>query len=458
MANRLKSIVNAVRSTLSSVFTRRSSQSDIKATPSSNSDADTQFQGEYQTEYQREYPAEFQVKTPILNKAFIKKIALFGVICAAGYAIYRHPPIQTIGRGQVGVRSNLFTGNASQFREGSVIVIPGIYQLRKYSLQDQLYRPTKTNANSADSEAPFQSIEGLSLGVDLTVRYAIDPSKLTSTGKGLPDNINADIVEPLVQGVMYKAFTRYTVKEIFSTKRAEIQQIIESELKPKLANDGILLHAVMIGKIDLPADYKRGMEKLLAEELESEKMRYTLELKEKQVKQTALESDAEKIRREKAAEAAGNEQVIAARAQEEAMKHVLPFKQKQIKQRQLEAEAAKISMIKTSEGNAQSRVIEAAGEADSRRKLADADAYRQELVGKVSSAQLERDGALLSKHPLLIQKTMADKLSDKISVIIAPPPADGGFVGSALLGTGAGKTQTSAPQAVANKETAQSEN
>ncbi|MEP6739130.1 MAG: prohibitin family protein, partial [Caldimonas sp.] len=36
--------------------------------------------------------------------------------------------------------------------------------------------------------------------------------------------------------------------------------------------------------------------------------------------------------------------------------------------------------------------------------------------------------------PLLIQKTLADKLSDKIQVIIAAPPTDGGFIGTALLG------------------------
>ena len=57
--------------------------------------------------------------------------------------------------------------------------------------------------------------------------------------------------------------------------------------------------------------------------------------------------------------------------------------------------------------------------------------------------QLERDGTLIDKHPLLIQKTLADKLSDKISVIIAPPPAAGGFIGQALIdgarrGTAAG--------------------
>jgi hypothetical protein len=35
---------------------------------------------------------------------------------------------------------------------------------------------------------------------------------------------------------------------------------------------------------------------------------------------------------------------------------------------------------------------------------------------------------------LLIQKTLADKLSDKVSVIIAPAPTNGDFIGAALLG------------------------
>jgi hypothetical protein len=146
-------------------------------------------------------------------------------------------------------------------------------------------------------------------------------------------------------------------------------------------------------------------------------------------------ADAEKVSREKKAEAAASEQVIAARAQEEAMKHVLPFKQKQIEQRQLEAEAEKASRIKIAEAAAQARRIEAAGEADSRRALAEAELDRLEKIGKVQSDQMQRDGELITRHPLLIQKTLADKLSDKVSVIIAPPPAGGGFIGDTLLGT-----------------------
>lgn len=358
------------------------------------------------------------------------KLLTIGLLAGASYAVYSHPPLKRIDHGNIGVRTNPFNGNFVLMREGTVWVFPGLHELHQYSLQDQTYRPLQS---SNGNNAPFQSIEGLSLGADVTVRYALNPD--APNMKNLPDDIDGDLVDPAVQGVVYKIFSRYTVREIFSSKRQEIQQQIESELKPKLVSEGLLLRSVMIGKINLPEDYKRGMEQLLAKELESEKMRYTLELKEKQVKESEFEAQADKVRRETAAEAAANEQIIAAKAQEEAMKHVLPFKQKQIEQRQYEAEADKVSRIKMSEGLAQARVIEATGEADSRRKLADAEAYRQDMIGKIASSQLERDGELISKNPLLIQKVMADKLSDKVSVIIAAPPTDGGFIGSNLLGS-----------------------
>ncbi len=366
--------------------------------------------------------------------AFRKTTIALAVLIAGGYALATHPPLENVGRSEVGIRMNRFTGTATQSTEGAVLVIPGVHELRRYPLQDQMYHPERSS--KADGEAPFQSAEGLSLGVDLNIRYALDPARLAAVAKNLPDDLNTGLVEPLVQGVIYKVFTRYTVREIFSSKRQELQEVIEAELKPLFAADGLVLRSVMMGNVDLPADYRAGMDKLLAVELETEKMQYTLQLKEKEVKEAELQADAAKVTRERNAEAAANETIIAAKAQEEAMKHVLPFKQKQIEQRKLEAEADKASRMKIAEGTAEARRIEAAGEADSRHKLADAEAYRLELVGKVTSTQMERDGELITKHPLLIQKTLADKLSDKISVIIAPPPADGGFIGSALLGGG----------------------
>lgn len=367
-------------------------------------------------------------------------LVVVAVLGAMGYAIYKHPPLVSVGRGEVGVRTNLVTGTISEWHDGSVFVLGGLHEMHVYSLRDKTYQPDKIAR--ADGPAPLQSVEGLSLGVDLSVRYALDPTKLMEVSRRLPDDIGVEIVEPIVQGVIYKIFARHTVREIFSTKRAEIQQAVEAELKARLAADGISLRGVIIGKVDLPADYRRGMDGLLAEELATEKMRYTLELKEKRIKEISLEGEAEKVHREKAAEAAAREQIIAAKGQEEAMKHVLPFKQRQIEQRQLEAEAEKVARIRTAEGSALARRIEATGEADARQKLADAEVYRLDRIGKVNAEQMEREGTLITRHPLLIQKSLTDKLSDKIQVIIAPPPADGGFIGASLIGA---KTPTPAP-------------
>ena len=360
------------------------------------------------------------------------RLAAIAALVAGGHALYQHPPFASTSGGEVLVRTNQLDGSMKSFSGGTVLVLPKIHQVRRYSTRDQVYRLAE--GASATGSAPFQSTEGLSIGVDLTVRWAIDRGRIAQMSKDYPDDLNADLVRPAVQDVAYPLFARHTVREIFTGSRADIQRELAAQLKPRLAAMGLVLRSVSMGQVDLPPDYRTGMEKLLAEELETEKVRYTLQLKQAQVKETELESESDKLRRQAAAEAAGQEQVIAAKAQEETMQHILPFKQKQIEQRQLEAEADKVSRIRMAEGAAEARRIEARGEADSRQKLADAEAYRLDLVGKANAGQMQREGALITQYPLLIQKTLADKLSDKVQVIIAPTPAAGHFIGSNLLG------------------------
>ncbi|QRO00245.1 prohibitin family protein [Archangium violaceum] len=364
-------------------------------------------------------------------------LAVTGVV--AGVVVAQ--PVCMIEPGEVGIRVNRLTGTVSELHEGWSLLVPQVHRLSRYSLKDQTYAPTRS-ARATDP-APFQSVEGLSIGVEVNIRYVLDPERIQTLAARLPENVGRDIIEPVIDGVLRRHFAQHTVREIFSTQRVQIQKDISAELAPLLAADGVLVRSVTLGNVDLPQQYRTGMEALLAEELNAEKMRYTLDLKDKQVKQSALEAEADKVRREKAAEAAGNEEVIAAKAKAEAMRHVLPFKEKEIEQRRLEAEAAKVSRLTLATAEAEAHRIEAAGEADARRKLAESDAYRVEVTGKAASEQLARDAELITRNPLLIQKTLADKLSDKIQVIIAPPQA-GGFIAGNLLGQPQGATPAKA--------------
>ncbi len=132
-----------------------------------------------------------------------------------------HPPFDSVRRGEVLARTDALDGSVSVYTTGTVLVLPGIHQVRRYSIRDQVYRPTESA--SATGPAPFQSVEGLSIGVDLAVRWTVDRARLAQMSKEFPDDISADLVAPAVQGIVYPTFARYSVREIFSQRRTEIQ-------------------------------------------------------------------------------------------------------------------------------------------------------------------------------------------------------------------------------------------
>jgi len=318
------------------------------------------------------------------------------VAITAGVVIAR--PVRSIPAGTAAVRVNRLTGGMSILDEGWCVKLPFVHELRTYPLHDQVYRPAGT----------FQSSEGLSLGIDVAVRWSLDPDRMSKAARLRPDEVEGDLVRPTVDGLLYRAFAQHPVRAIFATHRAPIAAAIEAELRASLAADGVVVKSVAIGSVVLPAQYRAGLEALLAEELAAQKAKI-------------------------AAETAGEEAVIAAKAQAEAMVHVLPLKKQEIEQKRLEAQAAKVQRLEQAEAEAAARRIEAGGEADARKKLAESDAYRLDVTGKATTDQMAREAALLKGNPLLIQKAMADKLSDKISVIIAPPNTNG-FVGANLIG------------------------
>jgi hypothetical protein len=114
----------------------------------------------------------------------VRWLATGAVVVAAGLVVMRNPPVQHLAQGELGVRLNQFTGDVSLWRDGSVWVVPGLHTVRVFSLRDQSYRPEAMR--QANGSAPLQSVEGLSLGLDLNVRYALDPASPAVKAGNLP--------------------------------------------------------------------------------------------------------------------------------------------------------------------------------------------------------------------------------------------------------------------------------
>ena len=107
------------------------------------------------------------------------------------------------------------------------------------------------------------------------------------------------------------------------------------------------------------------------------------------------------------------------------MQFTLPLKEKQIEQSRLEAQARKEATIKNAEAEGEAKVIDSKAESQRRNLLAEAEANRIRVTAAADAERMQGEARLLNQAPLLINKIIAERLSDKIQVMMVP--GDGKF-------------------------------
>jgi regulator of protease activity HflC (stomatin/prohibitin superfamily) len=217
----------------------------------------------------------------------------------------------------------------------------------------------------------------------------------------------------------------YIVREVFATRREELRQRAAEAISARLAEDGILVKEVLLRDIELPGEYARGLEGLLLKEQENERLGTETEIRQKQVRIAELEAEAQKTRDIKRAEGAAQVRVLEAKSESDAMQYTLPLKQKQIEQTRLEAEARKEATLKNAEAAAAAKVIDSKAEFERRSLLANAEANRIRVTAAADAERMKMEALVLKQNPLLIQKIIAERLSDKLQIMMVP--SDGKF-------------------------------
>jgi regulator of protease activity HflC (stomatin/prohibitin superfamily) len=270
-----------------------------------------------------------------------------------------------------------------------------------------------------------QSKEGLSMGLGVTVRYRLDPKRLDYIQAHLPQPVDTEIVPPVVSSAWRELAPHYTVREIFSTKREEIREQAAGIITKKLGADGIIVEEVMLRDIQLPPQYAQGLQNLLLKEQEDDQLNVQTDIQQKQVRIAELQAEAEAAQKVKAAEGDAKARVVEAKGEADAMQYTLPLKQKQIEQSKLEAEARKEATIENADAEAQAKVIDSKAELQRRNLLADAEANRIRVTSGADAERMQSEAKLLNQSPLLINKIIAERLSDKIQVVMVP--SDGKF-------------------------------
>jgi regulator of protease activity HflC (stomatin/prohibitin superfamily) len=318
-------------------------------------------------------------------------------------------------------------------------VVPFVQRAEMYSIRDSVFSTVAVeNPKQPETTLRVQSKEGLPVGLGVTVRYRLDPQRLPYVHASLPQPIHAEIVAPVVASAFREAVPAYMVREVFATRREELRRQAAQVIVRRLGADAILVKEVLLRDVVLPPEYAKGLEGLLLQEQESERLGVELDVKAKLVRAAELEAEADKVRQVKNAEAQAQITVLQAKAQADAMQHTLPLKEKQIQQTRLEAEARKESTVKNAEAQAQAKVIDSRAEMERQGLLAKAEEQRIRLIAGADAERMRGEAQVLHENPMLIQKIIAERLSDKVQIMMVPMDGKFFFANDVLRGTQVG--------------------
>ena len=338
--------------------------------------------------------------------------------------------IVVVPSGLAGVRVSQTQGTLSgTLYPGVHFVVPLLERVELFDTRDQMFTTgsIEDGKSAANKAQPLnvQAKEGLTLGLAITVRYHVDPKHLDYIEANLPQPVEKELVPPIVASVWRELVPNYTVREVFAAKREEVRARAATIIAQKLAADGIVVKEVMLRDIQLPPEYAKGLETLLLKEQENDRMGVETDIQQKQVRIAELQAEATKVQEVKQAEGAAQVHVLQAKAEADAMQYTLPLKEKQIQQSKLEAEARKESTLKNAEAAAEAKVIDSKAETERRKLLADAEATRIRVTAAADAERMKGEAAILKQNPLLINKIVAERLSDKLQIMMVP--SDGKF-------------------------------
>jgi regulator of protease activity HflC (stomatin/prohibitin superfamily) len=344
--------------------------------------------------------------------------------------------ITVVPSGWAGVRVNQFLGTRpGTLYPGVHLILPLIEQVELYSTRDSLFTTSAKDDPKTNQQAlRVQTREGLAVGMAVVVRYRLDPSKLAYIQSNLPQPIETEMITPAIVSTFRDAAPNYLVRELFSTKRDQFQQVVGGQVAARLKADGIVVKELVLQDVQLPEEYAKGLESLLLKEQENERLSIDMEVKKKQVTAAELEAEALKAREVKQAEARAAVVVLEAKAQADAMQHTLPLKQKQIEQSRLEAEARKEATVKNAEAAAEAKVIDSKAELQKRNLMSESEEYRIRRVANADAERMKLEAGVLKENPLLIQKIIAEKLSDKVQIMMVPNDGKFFFANDVLKG------------------------
>jgi len=185
----------------------------------------------------------------------------------------------SVPTGHVGVLTLFGRVTGDVLPEGIHLINP-LKSVTKLSVQTQ----------SRKESASVPSKEGLMLALDTSLLFRLDREKSAKVLQTVGEDYVEKVVEPELRSAIRGATAAHSSNDLYTNGRELVQQQIENDLKSQLAPRGVIVEAVLLRDVQLPALLKASIEAKQQAEQEALRMSFILQKEKQEAERKSIEA------------------------------------------------------------------------------------------------------------------------------------------------------------------------
>ncbi len=187
--------------------------------------------------------------------------------------------IVIVPAGHVGVKDLFGTVYDKALHSGINMINP-LLKIHKMSVRTQQLSETAT----------VPSKEGLTVNIDLSILFSLDPKQASKVYKNIGPNYVNVVLIPQIRSIVRGVTAEYEAKALYTAEREVVSEKMFNQLKPIIEKRGIRLEKVLLRSVKLPDILATAIEKKLEEEQRAEQMKFVLQREGQEAERKRIEA------------------------------------------------------------------------------------------------------------------------------------------------------------------------
>ncbi|NOQ47631.1 MAG: prohibitin family protein [Methanococcoides sp.] len=200
----------------------------------------------------------------------------------------------SVGAGQVGVKFSQFGGVMDDELGEGLHIVPPWVSVTKYSVRSEMYTMSAKAGEgevTGDDQINALTNEGLTLGLDISVRYRLVSEDASVVHTKLGTAYAEKIIRPTIKSVIREVVSGHTAMAIYGEQRDLVATEMRDEMEKALVADGIIVEEVLLRNVQLPAKIADAIESKLQADQDAQRMIFVKQKEQLEAERRIIEAN-----------------------------------------------------------------------------------------------------------------------------------------------------------------------